>query len=88
MTSCAALACATLKVELEALVNPLALACSCLPEPAVSIRKSVNVTVPLPLAVPMSSVVVPCNGPVPDWSVIKTGRLEPMPAVDALPYGS
>ena len=34
--------------------------------PAVSMRKFVNVTVPLPAAVPISCVLVPCNVPVPD----------------------
>ena len=50
---------------LKALLRPEALTVSCLLVPAASIRKSVNETVPLPAAVPMSSVVVPCNGPVP-----------------------
>ena len=53
----------TVKAVLTALVKPDALAVSRLPVPAESIRKSVKLTVPLPAPLPMSSIVVPCNGP-------------------------
>ena len=65
---------------LTALLKPLALAVSCLLVPAVEICRSVKATVPLPAAVPMSSVVVPDKVPLPEERVTVTSLLAGSPA--------
>ena len=72
----------TVKAALTSLVKPDALAVSCLPAPAESIRKLVNVAVPLPAAVPMSRVLVPWSGPVPLLRLTVTFRLLGKPYVE------
>ena len=75
----------TVKVLLAALLRPEALAVSCLFVPAASMRKLVNETVPLPAAVPMSSVVVPCKGSVPLTRLRLTLKLAGKPTVELFP---
>ena len=59
-----------------------------MPAPAASIRRSVNVAVPLPASVPTSKDAVPCNGPVPPVRLRLKFRFAPRPAVEALPNWS
>src|SRR6266487_4403873 len=73
---------------LTALLKLLALAVSCLFVPAVEICRSVKATVPLPAAVPISSVVVPDNVPLPEERVTVTSLLEGKPAEEKLPNRS
>ena len=77
-----------MKVMLRPLLNPLALAVNCLPLPAVSIRKLLNVAIPLPAPVPRSRLVVPCNGPVPLVKLSATVRLDGKPLLESLPNAS
>ena len=49
----------TVKLLLAMLLRPLALAVNCLLLPAASIRKLLNVAVPFPLPVPISTLAVP-----------------------------
>ncbi len=78
----------TVNTTLVALRKPLALAVSCLFVPAISISRSVNKTAPLPAPVPMLSVVVPCNGPVPESRLAVTLRLPGKPTVELFPNWS
>src|SRR5206468_3957070 len=78
----------TVKTELDALLNPDALACNCLSVPATSIRKSLNDTVPFPTAVPISCAVVPCNSPLPAVNVSVTLRFAGNPTAESFPNGS
>src|SRR5438034_1187403 len=78
----------TVKTALVALLRPDALAVSCLSAPVASIRRLLNVTAPLPAAVPMSKDAVPCNGPVPPVRLRFKFRLAGRPAVEALPNWS
>src|SRR5437762_12328995 len=75
----------TVKAALRALVRPEALAVSWLPVPTESIRRLVNVAVPLPAALPMSVDAVPCNGPVPPVRLRLKFRFGGRPAVGAVP---
>ena len=59
-----------------------------MPVPTESIRKLVNVAVPLPAAVPMSRVLVPWSGPVPLLRLTVTFRLLGKPNVELLPNES
>ena len=80
-----AVAAPTLKTLLAALVNPLALAVSCLFVPAKSISKLVKLPTPFPAAVPTSTLVVPSSGPVPAVSARLTTRLAANPVVELFP---
>src|SRR5207247_10277676 len=51
-------------------------------------RRLVNVAVPLPAAVPMSTDAVPCKGPVPPVRLRFKFRLAGRPALEALPNWS
>src|ERR1044071_832293 len=79
---------ATVKTLLKALLKPEALAVSCLLVPAASTRRSVKEAEPLPAAVPMSKVVVPCSGPVPEVKASVTGRLAGKPVLETFPNWS
>ena len=74
----------TVNTLLVAVINPLALAVSCLFVPAVSISRLVNRTAPLP----RFRFVVPCNGPVPESRLTVTLRLAGKPTVELFPNGS
>ena len=78
----------TVKAVLTALVKPDALAVSCLSAPVASIRRLLNVTAPLPAAVPMSKDAVPCNGPVPPVRLRFKFRLAGRLAAETLPNWS
>src|SRR5437867_3234077 len=78
----------TVKTALRPLVRPEALAVSCLSVPVASIRRLVNVAVPLPAPVPMLTGDVPCNGPVPPVRLRFTFRFAGRPVVEALPNWS
>src|SRR5205809_2907643 len=78
----------TVKAALRALVRPEALAVSWLPVPTESIRRLVNVAVPLPAALPMSMDAVPCNGPVPPVRLRLKFRFDARALVEALPNWS
>src|SRR5260370_4863961 len=78
----------TVNTLLRALVNPLALAVSCLLVPAESISKLVNVATPLPAANPRSRLVVPSSGPVPAESAKVTILLAGRPVGELLPNWS
>src|SRR6266567_4724916 len=78
----------TVNTLLRALVNPLALAVSCLLVPAESISKLVNVATPLPAANPRSRLVEPSSGPVPAESAKVTILLAGRPLVELLPNWS
>ena len=67
-----------------ALVKPLALAVSCF-TPAVSMRKSENDALPLPAAVPIFFVTVPCKVPEPDEREIVRLRLQRQANRELLP---
>ena len=75
----------TVKMLLRPEVKPLALAVSCLSAPRMSIRRSVKAAVPLPAPTPMSRVVVPWSGPVPELRVTVSGRLAGKPLLESLP---
>ena len=72
----------TVKVLLTASLRPLALAVKCLLLPAVSISRLPNVAVPLPALVPISTLVVPSNAPVPPLSRTVTPRLAGSPMAE------
>src|SRR2546427_6133230 len=67
---------------------PLALAVNCLLEPVTSICRLLNAAVPLPAPEPMSTVEVPCRGPVPALNCIDTLRLAGSPDAEILPKAS
>src|SRR5262245_39153959 len=75
----------TLNVLLRALLRPLALALSCLLVPAASMRRSLKATTPLPALLPISRLVVPCNGPVPLLRLRVTLKLAANPTALSLP---
>ena len=75
----------TLKKLLVPLAKPLALAVSCF-APSTSILKSVNAATPgVPAPLPMSTVVVPWSGPVPELKVTLSGRLAGRPLLELFP---
>jgi len=78
----------TVKKTLVALLNPLALAVSCLLVPTESMRRSVKATEPFPAAVPMSRVVVPWRVPVPLVRATVTLRFEGKPVAELFPNAS
>ena len=59
-----------------------------MPLPAVSISRLLKAAVPLPALEPMSRVVVPCNGPVPEVSDKVRDEVEGKPAVELFPNAS
>src|SRR5437762_10170913 len=75
----------TVNAVLTSLLKPEALAVSCLPVPAVSIRKSEKAAEPLPPALPMFKADVPCNGPDPLVRLRFTLRLAGRPTAELLP---
>ena len=77
-----------MNVLLTAELRPLALAVNCLPVPAASISRLLNAAVPLPAAVPISAVVVPCKGPLPPLKAIATLRLAGRPEAERFPNAS
>ena len=84
-TNWLAAAALTANVLLRALVKPAAVAVSCLPVPAASMRRLVYETVPLPPVVPMLNVVVPCSGPAPEVSETATLTVAPRPVMELFP---
>ena len=82
------LALTTVKMLERALVRPAALASNCLLVPAESTRKSVKLIRPLPALVPMSRLVVPNRGPVPEARATVTLLLLGRPTTELFPKRS
>src|SRR6266404_9219625 len=78
----------TVNAALVASVNPAADAVICLLAPASVHSTVVNVAVPLPAAVPMSTLVVPRSEPEPEIRLRLRLRLRGRPTDDVLPYAS
>ena len=87
MVSLAAAAGLTLKTLLTVEPRPAALAVNCL-FPAASISRLLKPARPFPAAVPMSSVVVPWSGPVPEARPMVTFRLAGNPKLELFPNAS